>query len=270
MNPVHPPAAVTDHLLTVDSLAKAFGGIQALYNVSFAVATGSIHAVIGPNGAGKTTLFNVITGAYAPEEGRVIYDHLEIQGKKVHEVVAHGIARTFQNVELFGSMTVLENVLVGHHVRMECGFLGAIGRWPRVRREEREARERARELLALVGLESVANHRSTDLPFGWQRFLEIARALATQPRLLLLDEPASGLNAVETQQLGELLQRIRSQGLTLLLVEHDMDLTMTISDTIIVLHQGQKLAEGTPREIQANEAVISAYLGSDQQPRGVG
>jgi branched-chain amino acid transport system ATP-binding protein len=138
-----------------------------------------------------------------------------------------------------------------------------------VRREEREARDRARELLALVGLESMANHRSTDLPFGWQRFLEIARALATQPRLMLLDEPASGLNAVETQQLGELLDKIRSQGTTLLLVEHDMDLTMSISDTIVVLHQGQKLAEGTPREIQANEAVISAYLGGDQETRGV-
>jgi branched-chain amino acid transport system ATP-binding protein len=268
MKATHPPTTITELILRIESLAKAFGGIQALYNVTFAVESGSIHAVIGPNGAGKTTLFNVITGAYAPEEGRVIYENTEIQGKKVHEVVAQGIARTFQNVELFGSMTVLENVLVGRHVRMGCGFWGAIGRWPRVVREEREARDHARELLQLVGLESVANHRSTDLPFGWQRFLEIARALATQPSLLLLDEPASGLNAVETQQLGELLEKIRSQGITLLLVEHDMDLTMSISDTIVVLHQGQKLAEGTPRQIQANEAVISAYLGSDQETRG--
>jgi len=183
-------------------------------------------------------------------------------------VVAQGIARTFQNVELFGSMTVLENVLVGRHVRMRCGMWGAIARWPRVRNEEREARDCARELLRLVGLESVADHRSTDLPFGWQRFLEIARALATQPRLLLLDEPASGLNAVETQQLGELLRQIRSRGITLLLVEHDMDLTMGISDRIVVLHQGLKLAEGTPREIQCNEAVISAYLGGGQEMRG--
>lgn len=269
MSAIHSPATLTDSILRVESLAKSFGGIQALYNVTFAVAAGSIHAVIGPNGAGKTTLFNVITGAYAPEEGRVFFENTEIQGKKVHDVVAQGIARTFQNVELFGSMTVLENVLVGRHVRMGCGFWGAIGRLPGMRREEREAREQARELLQWVGLESVADHRSTDLPFGWQRFLEIARALATQPRLLLLDEPASGLNAVETQQLGELLQKIRSQGVTLLLVEHDMDLTMSISDTIVVLHQGQKLAEGTPREIQANEAVISAYLGNDQEPRGV-
>lgn len=270
MNGIHSPANLTEYILRVDSLSKSFGGIQALYNVTFAVAAGSIHAVIGPNGAGKTTLFNVITGAYAPDEGRVIYEDTEIQGKKVHEVVAQGIARTFQNVELFGSMTVLENVLVGRHVRMGCGFWGAIGRWPGVRREEREARERAQELLQWVGLDRVANHRSTDLPFGWQRFLEIARALATQPRLLLLDEPASGLNAVETQQLGELLQKIRAQGITLLLVEHDMDLTMTISDTIVVLHQGQKLAEGTPREIQADEAVINAYLGSDQEAKGGG
>jgi branched-chain amino acid transport system ATP-binding protein len=260
-----PPTDTREPLLRIDSLAKSFGGLQALYNVNFEVAPEDIHAVIGPNGAGKTTLFNVITGAYAPEDGRIIYENNEIQGKKVHEVVARGIARTFQNVELFGSMTVLENVLVGRHVRMRCGFWGAMGRWPWMRREEREARDYARELLQFVGLEDAADHRSTDLPFGWQRFLEIARALATQPRLLLLDEPASGLNAVETQQLGELLQQIRSRGITLLLVEHDMDLTMAISDKIVVLHQGQKLAEGTPREIQRNDAVICAYLGSEQE-----
>jgi len=256
-------------ILRVKSVAKAFGGIQALYNVTFEVAAGAIHAVIGPNGAGKTTLFNVITGAYAPEDGQIIYENSEIQGKKVHEVVARGIARTFQNVELFGSMTVLDNVLVGRHVRMRCGFWGAVGRWPRVRSEEREARDYARELLQFVGLEGVAGQLSTDLPFGWQRFLEIARALATQPRLLLLDEPASGLNAVETQQLGELLQQIRVRGITLLLVEHDMDLTMSISDKIVVLHQGQKLAEGSPREIQCNDEVVCAYLGSDQEMRGI-
>jgi branched-chain amino acid transport system ATP-binding protein len=270
MNDSEPFAGCSPPLLRVKSIAKAFGGIQALYKVTFEVSTGSIHALIGPNGAGKTTLFNVITGAYAPEEGQIVYENSEIQGQKVHEVVARGIARTFQNVELFGSMTVLENVLVGRHVRMRCGFGGAIGRWPQVRKEEREARDYARELLQFVGLESMADQRSTDLPFGWQRFLEIARALATQPRLLLLDEPASGLNAVETQQLGDLLEQIRSRGITLLLVEHDMDLTMAISDKIVVLHQGQKLAEGTPREIQCDDAVICAYLGSDQEMRGAG
>src|SRR5512137_572421 len=162
MNGIHSPATVTELILRVESLAKSFGGIQALYNVTFAVASGSIHAVIGPNGAGKTTLFNVITGAYGPDAGRVIYENTEIQGKPVHEVVAQGIARTFQNVELFGSMTVLENVLVGRHVRMRCGFWGAIGRWPGVRREEREARDFAQELLAFVGLLDLADHRSAD------------------------------------------------------------------------------------------------------------
>lgn len=248
-------------LLRVDGLGKAFGGIQALHNVSFEVFPETIHAVIGPNGAGKTTLFNSITGAYSPEEGRILYGEKEIQGRKVHELVAAGIARTFQNVELFGSMTVLENVLVGQHVRTRCGFWGAMCRWPSVLREEKAARKRAMELLEFVGLEKVADQRSLDLPFGWQRFLEIGRALAAEPRLMLLDEPASGLNPVETHQLGDLLQEIKKRGVTLLLVEHDMGLTMGISDYILVLHQGKKLAEGTPREIQANEEVIKAYLG---------
>ncbi len=269
MNDRDPTTETSQPLLEVKAIGKSFGGIQALYNVTFEVAPGSIHALIGPNGAGKTTLFNVITGAYEPEDGQIVYENREIQGNKVHEIVAQGISRTFQNVELFGSMTVLENVLVGRHVRMRCGFWGAIGRWPGVRREEREARDYAWELLQFVGLEKMADHRSADLPFGWQRFLEIARALATQPRLLLLDEPASGLNAVETQRLGELLRQVRARGITLLLVEHDMDLTMGISDKIVVLHQGQKLAEGTPREIQCNDSVICAYLGSEEDMRGL-
>jgi branched-chain amino acid transport system ATP-binding protein len=257
LSPGSPP------LLRVEGASKSFGGIQALHEVAFDVEPGAIHAVIGPNGAGKTTLFNLITGVYAPDEGRIVYEGKEIQGRRVHELVGRGIARTFQNVELFGSLSVLENVLVGEHVRMRCGFWGAIGRWRKVREEERRAREKAMELLRFVGLEEVAHQRSLDLPFGWQRFLEIARALASEPRMLLLDEPASGLNAVETQQLGDLLQQIRGRGTTLLLVEHDMSLTMAVSDTILVLHQGRKLAEGTPREIQANEAVISAYLGKE-------
>jgi branched-chain amino acid transport system ATP-binding protein len=248
-------------ILKVEAVSKSFGGIQALYDVSFEVPSASIYAIIGPNGAGKTTLFNIITAVFPPDEGRIFYEEKPIHRRKVHELVAGGIARTFQNVELFGSMTVLENVLVGKHVRMECGFWGAIGRWPWVRREEKEAREKAMELLRFVGLEDMASHRSEDLPFGWQRFLEIARGLASNPRLLLLDEPASGLNAVETQKLGELFDQIRLQGVTLLLVEHDMSLTMGISDQILVLDQGKKLAEGAPREIQKNEAVISAYLG---------
>jgi branched-chain amino acid transport system ATP-binding protein len=251
-------------ILEVRGVSKSFGGLQALCDISFDVVSATIHAVIGPNGAGKTTLFNTITGVYAPDEGEIAYEGRAIQSRKTHEIAARGIMRTFQNVELFGSMSVLENVLVGRHARLRCGFWGAVGKWPWVRREEREARERAMELLQFVGLEQVAGQPSTDLPFGWQRFLEIARAMGSDPRLLLLDEPASGLNAVETQRLGELLMKIRERGITLVLVEHDMSLTMGISDQILVLHQGRRLAEGTPREVQSNEAVIAAYLGKER------
>ena len=248
-------------LLEIEAVSKSFGGIQALYNVSFAVRPEAIHAIIGPNGAGKTTLFNIITGVYTPDSGRIRFKDTEIQRRNVHELVAYGIARTFQNVELFESLTVLENVLVGQYVRTRCGFWGAVGRWSWVRKEEREARERAMELLGFVGLQDLAEKRSGDLAFGWQRLLEIARALASQPNLLLLDEPAAGLNAVETRLLGELIQKIREQGITVVLVEHDMNLTMEISDRILVLDQGRRLAEGSPREVQTNEAVMSAYLG---------
>ncbi len=251
-------------LLKLERISRSFGGIKALQDVSFEVPEGVIQAVIGPNGAGKTTLFNVITGAYAPDSGWVAFGGREIQGRKIHELVRMGIARTFQNVELFESMTALENVLVGRHVRMRAGFPGAVGRWPRIRREEKEAREEAMRLLEFMGIQDLAQRRSGDLPFGWQRFLEIARALGTEPKLLLLDEPAAGLNAVETQHLGELMRKIRDRGITLILVEHDMSLTMEISDRLVVLNQGKKLAEGTPREIQANEAVMEAYLGKDE------
>lgn len=248
-------------LLRTEGISKSFGGVQALYEVSFEVAPDSVHAVIGPNGAGKTTLFNVITGIYRPDTGHIFYGSQDIQGVAAYRLVSRGITRTFQNVELFENMTVLENVLVGQHVRTRCGFWGALVRWPRVRKEETEALDRARQLLQFVGLEDVAQHRSGDLPFGWQRLVEIARALAAHPKLLLLDEPAAGLNAVETASLGDLLQRIRAQGITLLLVEHDMSLIMDISDRIVVLDQGRKLAEGSPREIQTNSAVMKAYLG---------
>lgn len=250
-------------LLRVEGVSKVFGGIQALLDVSFGVQPGTIHAVIGPNGAGKTTLFNTITGAYAPEEGRIAFKGEEIQGRKVHELVAKGIARTFQNVELFGSLTALENVMVGRHVRTRCGFWGAVARSPGIRKEEMESRDRSMALLEFVGLNQIAHRRSADLPFGWQRFLEIARALAAEPTLLLLDEPASGLNAVETQRLAELLVEMRRKGITLLLVEHDMALTMAVSDRILVLHQGKRLMEGAPEDVQADEGVISAYLGRD-------
>jgi branched-chain amino acid transport system ATP-binding protein len=251
-------------VLKVEAVSKSFGGLQALSDISFEVLPGSIHALIGPNGAGKTTLLNLITGSFQSDSGRILFGDSIISGSKAHERVALGIARTFQNLEMFGSMSVLENVLVGRHVKTRCGFLGAMARFPSVRKEEKEARGRAMELLEFVGLSDVAGLPGVDLPFGWQRFLEIARALATGPKVLLLDEPASGLNAVETARLAGLLRKIRHSGITLLLVEHDMNLVMGVSDFLLVLNHGMTLAQGTPRQIQKNEAVICAYLGQDQ------
>ena len=251
----------TDSLLRIESVSKAFGGVQALWNISFDLPSGLIQGLIGPNGAGKTTLFNLITGIYKPDEGKIHFDNKQIQGRQVHELVMLGIARTFQNVEIFGSMNVVENVMVGRHVRSRCGFWGAVSRVPWMLREERKTFEKAMEILSFVGIEELAYRKSSELPFGWQRLLEIARALASNPKLLLLDEPAAGLNATETRQLGQLLKKIRLKGTTLLLVEHDMSLTMEICDRIVVLDQGKKLAEGTPRQIQSNKAVMAAYLG---------
>ena len=248
-------------LLRVRSLSKAFGGVQAQKDISFAIDPGSITGLIGPNGAGKTTLFNLITGIFPPDSGTIDFNGRDMAACKVHQRVAAGIARTFQNVELFGSMTVLENVLVGLHVRTRSGMWGALTRLPWVKREEREARANAMELLEFVGLTDLAHAPSRDLAFGWQRLLEIARALASRPQLLLLDEPAAGLNAVETRALADLIGRIRDRGVTTLLVEHDMNLTMEICDNIIVLDQGRKIAEGPPRRIQEDEAVMEAYLG---------
>ncbi len=249
------------HLLTIKEISKAFGGVQALSDISFSVPRGIVIGLIGPNGAGKTTLFNVITGAYPADHGDIIFDTISVRGKKIHDIVGMGISRTFQNVELFESMSVLENVMVGYHVRTKSGFWGAVTRLPHVLKEEKHTRERALELLDFVGLSTHADRQSGDLPFGWQRLLEIARALGSDPKLLLLDEPAAGLNAVETGQLGVLISKIRDLGITLILVEHDMSLTMKVSDRIIVLDQGKMLADGTPREIQSDEAVTTAYLG---------
>ncbi|WP_207692096.1 ABC transporter ATP-binding protein [Desulfonema limicola] len=248
-------------ILKIESISKAFGGIKALSDISFEVEKGIILGLIGPNGAGKTTLFNVITGSYIPESGRVIFNGKKIKTKKIHNIVKLGIARTFQNVELFESMTVIENVMVGCHVRSRTGFWGAVSRIPFHINEEKAILEKSLELLDFVGLSSHAWKKSSDLPFGWQRLLEIARALASEPKILLLDEPAAGLNAVETKQLGVLLEKIRERGISLMLVEHDMSLTMNTSDKIVVLDQGKMLAQGTPREIQSNEVVMAAYLG---------
>ncbi|MDD3991711.1 MAG: ABC transporter ATP-binding protein [Desulfobacterales bacterium] len=248
-------------LLHLEQVSKAFGGVRALTEISFEVGFGRIQGLIGPNGAGKTTLFNLVSGALKPDAGDIHFDGKPIQGRPGHELVALGIARTFQNVELFGSMSVLENVLVGRHVRTRCGFWGALIRHAGVKREEREAREKALELLAFVGLADQADSPSQDLPFGWQRLLEIARALAAEPRVLLLDEPAAGLNRVESDHLGDLIDRIRDQGITILMVEHDMGLTMRVCDRIVVLDHGRLLAQGTPREIQRHPDVLAAYLG---------
>lgn len=249
-------------ILAVEGLSKSFGGVKAQQDVSFSLAEGSVTGLIGPNGAGKTTLFNLITGAYLADSGDIRFLGKPIIGRKLHEVVSLGIARTFQNVELFGSMTALENVLVGRHVRTGAGLLGAIFRPPKAVAEERAAKAKAIELLSFVGLSEHAETPSGDLPFGWQRLLEIARALASDPKLILLDEPAAGLNAVETAALGELIGKIKGMGITVLLVEHDMELTMGISDRIVVLDRGRKIAEGTPREVQNDKAVMAAYLGN--------
>ncbi len=254
-------AASEDALLAVEGLTKRFGGVTAQDNISFSIEKGIVCGLIGPNGAGKTTLFNMITGIYRPDAGQVMFNGKDIRKKAVHQRVREGIARTFQHVELFSSMTLLENVLVGMHVRTKAGFWGAITRLPPVKREEQAAVKKAEELLCFTGLEAHALKPAGDLPVGLQKTAQIARALASDPLLLLLDEPAAGLNAVETEQLGQLIRRIKDKGVTMMLVEHDMSLAMGISDKIIVLDRGKKLAQGTPRQIQNDEAVMSAYLG---------
>ncbi len=249
-------------ILIVENISKSFGGVQALSQVSFQLKPGTITGLIGPNGAGKTTMFNLISGIFPADTGDIIFNGSSIHHKKVHDLVKEGIARTFQNVELFDSMTVLENVLVGQHTRTRCGLWGSILRFPWVAREEAAAHKIAFDLLDFIGLTEYAQRKSGDLAFGWQRLLELARALAAAPKLLLLDEPAAGLNMAETDQLGDLIKKVRDQGVTILLVEHDMSLTMEISDVIVVLDQGKKIAEGPPHAIQENEAVMKAYLGT--------
>jgi ABC-type branched-subunit amino acid transport system ATPase component len=251
--------------LELHGVGLAFGGLQAVERVSFWVPQGVVKAIIGPNGAGKTTLFHLITGFLAPQEGRIIFRGDDIQGLPAHVIAKQGIARTFQLVQLFEHLTVLENVMVGRHRLSRAGFLAGALHLPWARSEEEEIRAKALEALELVGLSPYAQQAAAVLPLGLKRLLEIARALASEPRLLLLDEPASGLDPVETERLEEIILSLREKGLTILLVEHDMALTMEVADEIAVLNYGRLIADGPPRAIQKNPEVIAAYLGTDWQ-----
>ncbi|WP_376792948.1 ABC transporter ATP-binding protein [Thermoflexus sp.] len=250
-------------LLEIIRVSKAFGGLMALVDVSLRVWPGQIKGLIGPNGAGKTTLFNLITGMLRPTSGEIRFDGRSLVGLPPYRIAALGIARTFQNVQLFPGMTVLEHVLIGGHRHGRSGLLGTILRTPQMRQEEKAARARAWEILERVGLEEWAHRPAESLPLGLQRIVEIARALAATPRLLLLDEPGSGLNPMEKVQLAKLIRSLRQEGITMLLVEHDMNLVMELADEIAVLDYGRLIAEGPPEAIRQNPQVIAAYLGEE-------
>jgi branched-chain amino acid transport system ATP-binding protein len=250
-------------MLRLDSITKIFGGLTALQDVSFSVAAGSITGVIGPNGAGKTTLFNIVTGLYTQTSGEVFLDGRNISFLDTEKLAALGLVRTFQNVELFSQMTVLENVMVGLHTGTRSGIFSCAFRLPRQIKEEKYIREKSMEWLEFTGMKDMADVVAGNLPFGKGRLLEISRALAAGPKMILMDEPAAGLNSRETVELASLIMKIRETGVTVVLVEHDMDLVMDICDPIVVLNLGKKLAEGPPRAIQGNPEVIAAYLGSD-------
>ena len=251
-------------MLELKGVTQIFGGVTALKDVSFSINQGEITGVIGPNGAGKTTLFNIVTGIYSQTSGQVLFEGKDISRLPAEQLAKRGMVRTFQNIELFGKMTVLENVMVGLHSRSSSGLFACSFKAPWTIKEERRIRDEAHEWLNFVGIDDLADVEAGNLPFGRGRMLEIARAMACKPRMILMDEPAAGLNSQETLGLAELIKKIRDMGITVVLVEHDMELVMDICDRIVVLNLGQKLAEGTPREIQDNPEVIAAYLGDDE------